>query len=400
MELRRMCHVWLLAKGGSEPCPRNFGAMTNVFQVTFLESATVLPSIAHPGIPEEGMPQLCFVEMTMDIQVGLSYLPFHLLCTFLWYYPAGEDAAGLHSHSHTKHPKRDSLSQSGMCGIKDKCNGLGPALRHSCLHGTQPITLACVKTRTIAMSLVKHYNTLLCMELSLSWFSLPPRSVVLQRKRATRRDLRVLSRWTSGVLAGKDGGLASEAVWHFQSISFALPEHQAFKKLLLVAPEQFYSCVHSSIAWHLPFVQPAQLHCTLDVWRRVQWNSMYRDTPFSLHPGTVYQVQQGEGTACAVKSRGCVHVQQKAWQCARQQAGPVGAPKYPDPRSTALAPYLACRLDHAGLFSSLIVFELRHPEGSDPSGPSPFCSSLTPAADTEVARLRHTAGQISNTESA
>uniref|UniRef100_A0A7S3VUB8 Polycystin cation channel PKD1/PKD2 domain-containing protein n=1 Tax=Dunaliella tertiolecta TaxID=3047 RepID=A0A7S3VUB8_DUNTE len=72
---------------------------------------------------------------------------------------------------------------------------------------------------------------------------------------------------------------------------------------------------------------------------------MYRDTPFSLHPGTVYQVQQG-------------------------------------------------------LFSSLIVFELRHPEGSDPSGPSPFCSSLTPAADTEVARLRHTAGQISNTESA
>jgi hypothetical protein len=55
---------------------------------------------------------------------------------------------------------------------------------------------------------------------------------------------------------------------------------------------------------------------------------------------------------------------------------------------------------YAGLYSTLIVFELRSPEGSDPSGPSPFCSNLTQSSNSETARLRHTAGQISNLESA
>lgn len=39
-------------------------------QVAFAAPVTVLPDVAHPGDPEQGMPPLCFVEMTIDVQVG------------------------------------------------------------------------------------------------------------------------------------------------------------------------------------------------------------------------------------------------------------------------------------------------------------------------------------------
>jgi hypothetical protein len=38
-------------------------------QVTLLGPITVPSSLAHPGIPEEGMPQLCFAEMEIEVQV-------------------------------------------------------------------------------------------------------------------------------------------------------------------------------------------------------------------------------------------------------------------------------------------------------------------------------------------
>ncbi|KAF5841738.1 hypothetical protein DUNSADRAFT_11517 [Dunaliella salina] len=48
-----------------------------------------------------------------------------------------------------------------------------------------------------------------------------------------------------------------------------------------------------------------------------------------------------------------------------------------------------------GLFGPMVSYQLSHPAGSNPFGPSPLCAPITPSSESELAQIRHGAGKLS-----